>query len=113
MARVGLLTETVLPGYINIYVSALNHALMRNSEAVVVPNAAAIPSMAASRLQLVDTASKVMMLSINEQRELLGYPPVEDEDACVPVMLEQLRRERLRVELAPGNVLQELGETES
>jgi len=105
LARVGLLTDTVLPGYINLYVSALNHALMQGElgAARIVPNVAAIPSMAASRLQLVDTASKATMLSVNEQRGLLGYPPYDDDEmADVPVLLEQMRRLRLQVELAGG-----------
>ena len=111
LARVGLLTDTVLPGYIHLYASALNHALMVDHEAVIAPNIAAIPSMAASRLQLVDTASAATMLSVNEQRELLGYPPIEeDELADTPVLLEQLRLKRLAIEAQGGNVGNLLGD---
>ena len=103
LARVGLLTETVLPGYVSFYVAALNLALMRDFEAEICPDIGAIPSMAASRLQLVDTASRATMLTINEQRKLLGYPRYEDDElADVPVMVENLRLKRLAIEAQAG-----------
>jgi phage portal protein BeeE len=103
-ARVGFLTETILPGYISVYVSALNHSLMVDLAATIKPNIAAIPSMAAARLQLVDTAKSATMLTLNEQRLLLGYSRYEDEEADVPVLLEQMRVARLKVESGAGGI---------
>jgi HK97 family phage portal protein len=113
LARVGLLTDTVLPGYVNLYVSSLNDAFMDDPgtgerTAMIKPNTAAIPSMAASRLQLVDTAVKATMLTLNEQRALLGFPPYEDDEADVPVLLEELRIKRLQVESGAGNVADQM-----
>jgi len=103
-ARVGFLTETVLPGYVSVYVAALNHSLMSALQAAIKPNIAAIPSMAAARLQLVDTATSAKMLTLNEQRALLGYPRYEDEDADVPIALEEMRVARLKAESGPGGI---------
>jgi phage portal protein BeeE len=113
LARVGLLTDTVLPGYVNLYVSSLNDAFMDDPgtgerTAMIKPNTAAIPSMAASRLQLVDTAVKATMLTLNEQRALLGFPPYDDEEADVPVLLEELRIKRLQVESGAGSVADQM-----
>jgi HK97 family phage portal protein len=104
MARVGFLTDTVLPGYIGLYVSGLNHALMRNG-AEIRPDIEHIPAMMEYRRQLTKSASEATMLSINEQRALLGYPPYEDDEtADVPVKLEELRLKRLAIEAQGGNV---------
>lgn len=115
LARVGLLTDTVLPGYINLYVSSLNDAFMDGAggerAARINPNTAAIPSMAASRLQLVDSAKNATMLSVNEQRALLGFPPYdEDEMADVPVLLETMRQSRLKIEGGAGTIGGQLGD---
>jgi phage portal protein BeeE len=109
MARVGFLTDTVLPGYINLYVAALNHALLNDSTATIRVDVAHIPAMAAARLQLVDIARNASMLTVNEQRQLLGYPPHEDPTADVPVMVEDLNRKRLQVEILAGQVGVEVG----
>ena len=45
-ARVGFLTDTVLPGYINLYVAALNHALMHQSGSEIRVDVTHIPAMA-------------------------------------------------------------------
>jgi HK97 family phage portal protein len=105
MARVGFLTDTVLPGYINLYVSGLNHALM-SSGAEIVADVEHIPAMIRARQDMTDMASRATMLSINEQRQLLGYPPFTDGDdsANVPVLLEELRLKRLAIEVQGGNV---------
>jgi len=104
MARVGFLTDTVLPGYIGLYVSGLNHALM-TSGAQIVADIEHIPAMIRARQDMTDMASRASMLSINEQRALLGYPPFEeDETADVPVQLEEFRLKRLAIEVQGGNV---------
>jgi phage portal protein BeeE len=103
MARVGFLTDTVLPGYVNLYTAGLNHALLSvNGGAAIEPDLDRLPAMIAARLQLTETASKATMLSVNEQRALLGYPAYDDEHADVPVLLEQLKLKRLAIEV--GNL---------
>jgi hypothetical protein len=106
LARVGFLTDTVLPGYMNLYVAGLNHALMRNGAKIAV-DLEHVPAMMAARSQMVDIAAKANMLSINEQRKILGYPEYEDEeyeDADVPVKLVEFRLKRLAIEAQGGNV---------
>jgi HK97 family phage portal protein len=102
LARVGFMTDCVLPGYVNLYVAALNAALMDDVDASICPDIDGLPAMRTSRLQLVDTANKATMLSINEQRELLGYAPYDDPDADTPVELETLRLKRLQIEMQFG-----------
>ena len=104
MARVGLLTDTVLPGYINLYIAGLNHALM-SSGAEIIADTEHIPAMIRARQDMTDMAARATMLSVNEQRQLLGYPRYEDDDtADVPVLLEELRLKRLAIEVQGGNV---------
>lgn len=110
MARVGFLTDTILPGYIGLLVGGLNHALMRNG-AKIKPDVEHIPAMIAYRQQMTELASKATMLSINEQRALLGYPRFEGSgddteyaDADVPIKLEELRLKRLAIEAQMGRV---------
>lgn len=105
MARVGFLTDTVLPGYIGLYVSSLNHALMNGHGALIRPDIEHIPAMVTARQQMTDMAAQATMLSINEQRALLGYPRYEDDDAAdVPVLLEEMKLKRLAIEVQGGNV---------
>lgn len=105
MARVGFLTDTVLPGYINLYVAGLNHALMNGNGARIISDVEHIPAMVAARQQMTEMAAKATMLSINEQRRLLGYPAYNDDDAAdVPVLLEEMRLKRLAIEVQGGNV---------
>lgn len=104
-ARVGFLTDTVLPGYIGLYCAALNHALMKNG-AQIKPDVEQIPAMIAGRREMIDMASRASMLSINEQRKMLGYPKFIDTDKevsgyvdpDVPIKLEELRLKRLAIE---------------
>jgi len=104
MARVGFVTDTILPGYIGPYVAGLNHALMR-SGAQIVADVEHIPTMIRARQDMTDTAARATMLSINEQRALLGYPRFEDDEvADVPVLLEEMRLKRLAIEVQGGNV---------
>jgi len=111
MARVGFLTDTILPGYINLYVSALNHALLHGSDAEIRVDITHIPAMAQARLQLVDIARNATMLTVNEQRALLGYPPYADDPvADVPIMVEDMNRKRLQVEVLAGQVGRETGQ---
>jgi len=107
-ARVGFLTDTVLPGYINLYVAALNHALMHQSGSEIRVDVTHIPAMAQARLQLVDIARNATMLTVNEQRALLGYPPNEDPMSNMPIQTEILNRQRLQVEIMASNVGKEL-----
>lgn len=105
MARVGFITDTVLPGYINLYVSSLNHNLMNGNGALIRPDIEHIPAMVAARQQMTDMAAKATMLSINEQRALLGYPAYTDDEAAdVPVALEDMKLKRLAIEVQGGNV---------
>lgn len=104
MARVGFLTDTVLPGYINLYVAGLNQALLRDSGSLIRPDLDRLPAMTAARLQLTDTATKATMLSVNEQRALLGYPAYDDATADVPVLLEEMNLKRMAIEVQGGNV---------
>jgi len=109
MARVGFLTDTVLPGYIGLYVAGLNHALMRNG-AEIRPDVEHIPAMVAGRREMIEMTSKASMLSVNEQRALLGYPPYEDDDtADIPVKLEEMRIKRAAIEAQMGRVSNLLG----
>ena len=103
-ARVGLLSDTVLPGYIGLYVAGLNHSLM-TSGAEIVADVEHVPAMIRARQDMTDMAARATMLSINEQRELLGYPKFEEDDtADVPVLLEEMRLKRLAIEVQGGNV---------
>jgi len=111
MARVGFLTDTVLPGYIGLYVAGLNHALMRNG-AEIRPDIEHIPAMIAGRREMIEMTAKASMLSVNEQRALLGYAPYEDDDtADIPVKLEELRIKRAAIEAQMGGVSNLLGKT--
>jgi len=104
LARIGFLTDTVLPGYINLYVAALNLALLMGDDAVIRPDISQLPAMVQGRLQMVETAVRATMLSVNEQRALLGYPPYDDPMANVPVQVEELARKRLQVEIFGGQI---------
>jgi len=109
MARVGFLTDTVLPGYIGLYVAGLNHALMRNG-AEIRPDIEHIPAMIAGRREMIEMTAKASMLSVNEQRALLGYPPYDEDDtANIPVKLEELRIRRAAIEAQMGGVSNLLG----
>lgn len=114
-ARVGFVTDCILPNYIGLYVSGLNHALMTNGNgangAEIKPDVENIPAMIAGRRDMITMTAQATMLSINEQRALLGYPKYEQSDpeleagyadADVPVMLETLRLKRLAVEAQYG-----------
>jgi phage portal protein BeeE len=80
-ARVGLLSDTVLPSYIGLYVSELtNRALMTTSGARIEPDIDQVPAMMAYRRELTKAASEATMLSVSEQRALLGYPRYADDD---------------------------------
>ena len=104
LARVGFLTDTVMPGYINLYVAGLSHALM-SSGAEIMPDVEHIPAMIRARQDLAEMAVRSTMLSVNEQRSLLGYARYEDDEtADVPVKLEELRLKRLAIEVQGGNV---------
>ncbi|MBR0778551.1 phage portal protein [Bradyrhizobium diazoefficiens] len=106
-ARIGLLTDAVLPGYIGPYTAALTQALM-TSGAIIVPNIDAVPAMMAYRAQLTKTANEALFMSINEQRNMCGMPAYEDDEygefANVPVRLVELLLKRQAIELQGGNV---------
>lgn len=110
-AMTAFVTETIIPMYLGPLVSELTRALLRGAAGVrgTRPDASiafdidAWPAMVKARLQLADTANKAEFLSIDEQRELLGYPKLTDADdgALVP-KVEKMKLERLKVELAAG-----------
>lgn len=104
LARVGFLTDTILPSYVGLYIAALNHELM-TGDAKIAPDVEHIPAMMAYRRELTKTAVEATMLSVNEQREMLGYPRYEDDElANVPIKLEELRLKRMAIEVQGGNV---------
>lgn len=110
-AMTAFVTETIIPMYLGPLVSELTRALLRGAAGVrgTRPDASiafdidAWPAMVKARLQLADTANKAEFLSIDEQRELLGYPKLTDADdgALVP-KVEKMKLERLKVELSTG-----------
>src|SRR5262249_30850233 len=118
LARVGFVTDTILPGYIGLYVSGLNHSLMQNG-ARIMPDIEHIPAMVTARQQMTEMAAKATMLSINEQRALLGYAAFEEEtednalglalDADMPVKLMELKLKLAAVQAQMGGVSNILG----
>ena len=61
---------------------------------------------------MTETASKATILSTNEQRAMLGYPPYEDdEQADIPVKLLELKIKLAAVEAQLGRVSNLLGRT--
>src|SRR5262249_43414984 len=56
MARVAFLTDTVMPGYIGLYVAALNLALLPGNGAIIRPDISQLPVMVQGRLQMTETA---------------------------------------------------------
>jgi len=119
LARVGFITDTILPGYIGLYVAGLNHALMKNG-AEIRPDIEHIPAMVTARQQMTEMAAKATMLSINEQRALLGYPAYEETpddiigttyglDADTPTKLLDLRIKVAAVMAQSGGVSTLLG----
>jgi len=90
-------------------VAALNHALLHGeTKAQIRVDVTHIPAMAQARLQLTDIARNATMLTVNEQRALLGYPPNDDPMSDVPIQTEIMNRQRLQVEIMAGNVGKEL-----
>jgi len=120
LARVGFLVDTILPGYIGLYVAGLNHALMRNG-AEIRPDIEHIPAMITARQQMTEMAAKATMLTINEQRALLGYSEFEEDqdsidetyglNADVPVKLLDLRVKIAAIQAQAGGVTNLLGKT--
>jgi phage portal protein BeeE len=105
-ARVGLLSNTVLPSYIGLYVAELNRAFMSTSSARIAPDIDQVPAMMAYRRELTKAASESTMLSVSEQRAPLGYPRYNNDDgtADIPVKVEELRLKRLAIEVQSGSV---------
>jgi phage portal protein BeeE len=103
LARVGFLTDTVLPGYVNLYLAAATQQLLRDTKSVIAPDLETLPAMVAARNSMMEIAVKATMLSVNEQRALIGYPPFNGENADTPVLLEELALKRLAIEAQGGN----------
>lgn len=111
-AMTALITETVIPMYLGPLVIELTRALLRGrnssrdgarGDSSVAFDIDAWPAMAKARLALAETAAKADMLTIDEQRELLGYPALENEDdGNIVPKVEKLRLERLKIEMAAG-----------
>jgi phage portal protein BeeE len=105
-ALVGLLQNTVLPGYIGLLTAWLNQALM-SSGARIEADVENVPAMAEFRREPTKTAIDARILSVNEMRQMIGYPVFEDgedEDADVPVLLLEARLKRLALEIQGGNL---------
>lgn len=112
-AMKAMITETVIPMYLGPLVEELTRTLLRGSAAgredrtaksVVAFDIDAWPAMVLARLQLAEITNKADCLSIDEQRELLGYPALEnEEDGKLVPKVEKLRLERLKIELAAGD----------
>ena len=109
LARVGFLTDTVLPGYVNLYTAAATQALLNESKAKIEPDLEMLPAMVAARNAMMEIAAKATMLSINEQRAMVGYPPFLGDNADTPVLLEELALKRLAIEAQGGNATNILG----
>ena len=111
-AMLAFVTETIIPMYLKPLISELTRGLLRgNFQGSAQSKTASIwydidawPALVRARLGLAETANKADMLSIDEQRELLGYPKLQDADAGALVpKVEKMRVERLKVEMAAGN----------
>ena len=75
-------TDTVLPHYTTPIGSALTRALAANGEVIGV-NEDTIPALAEARMARIDKAAAATFLTINEQRAMAGYPPVEGGDVVL------------------------------
>jgi phage portal protein BeeE len=64
-ARVGLLSDTVLPAHVNLFVAGLNHALMRNG-ARIVADVDNVPTLMSWRQTLTESAQRAKFMSTNE-----------------------------------------------
>lgn len=103
-ARVGLFTDTVMPGYINLYVAGLNHALMRSGIGRIKPDVDRVPSMMAFLRERAKTIVESKHLTINEMRVASGYPPIDDAGANVPVLLREFQLREAAIAVQGGNV---------
>lgn len=111
-AMTAFITETIIPMYLGPLVVELTRTLLRGAtgavrgarpDARVAFDIDAWPAMVKARLQLADTANKADFLSVDEQRELLGYPKLANsEDGGLVPKIEKMKIERLKVELAMG-----------
>lgn len=111
MAMVSFVTETIIPRYLGPVTHELTRSLLRGPRAPASSLTAEItfdidawPAVVRARLALAETANKADFLSIDEKRELLGYPKLEkkEEGDMVPAV-EKMEVERLKVEVAAGN----------
>jgi phage portal protein BeeE len=109
-ARVGLLSDTVLPSYVNLFVAGLNHVLMPNG-ARIVADVDNVPTLMSWRQTLTESAQRAKFMSTNERRAMVGLARFEDQpdlpSADVPLELLELKlkQEAIRAQGgAPSNV---------
>ncbi len=108
-ARVGLLSDVVLPSYVALLVAGLNHALTRNG-ARIVPDIDHVPALMSWRQTLTESAQRARYMTANERRAMVGLPRYESTDeyrsADVPLELLELKlkQEAIRAQGgAPSN----------
>jgi len=93
-ARVGLLSDAVLPAYVNLFVAGLNHALMRNG-ARIVADVYNVPTLMSWRQTFTESAQRAKFMSTNERRAMVGLSRFEDQpdlpSADVPLELLELK----------------------
>ena len=90
-ARIGFVSETVIPGYLRFIVAQLNTVFLAKERGRLAINVDGLPAMVAARTALIDAAAGATMLTLNEQREMLGFGRFEDAAADIPVFLVDQR----------------------
>jgi len=73
-ARVGLLSDVVLPSYLNLVLAGLNHQLMRGGEAKIVADVDRVPTLLTYRQSLTESAQRSKFMTTNERRAMIGLP---------------------------------------
>ena len=101
-ARIGFVSETVIPGYLRFIVAQLNSVLLAKERGRLAIDVDGLPAMVAARTALIDAAAGATMLTLNEQREMLGFGRFDDAAADIPVFLVEQRLKTLQVGVAKG-----------
>jgi len=111
-ARVGLLSDTVLPSYVNLFVAGLNHALMRNGTRIVV-DVDNVPTLMSWRQTLTESAQRAKFMSTNERRAMVGLARFEGQpdlpSADVPLELLELKLKQEAVRAQGGGISNNFG----
>ena len=77
-ARVGLLSDVVLPAYLSLIIAGLNHQLMRG-DAKIVADVDRVPTLLTYRQSLTESAQRSKFMTTNERRAMIGLPPYDDD----------------------------------